>query len=331
MKSVMNYTIAEISKMANVAKSTVSKALNGQKGVSEAKRQEILKLVGDMNYRPNLAARALAKRKTETIGLIIPSDVDYTLSGVYWSVIIAAVADEASKRNYNLLLIMLNADKPLKTLEDTILKQSVDGLVIPAELLNAQAYTMLSSSDMPFVLQGRASFASHCCVDVRSEDGAFRLTKKLVEKGFSHIGCIAGPESFLYTQERIAGFKKALADSSLENDVIVTTRYSEEATKESVRRLLDEKPNLDALFLAAGGEFAFYVFEVLQERGVDMSHFGIAVFDEYRPFHFLPFPVIAGRQPIRQMGSQDARNLFQLIEKETPPSLSLFDIEILES
>jgi LacI family transcriptional regulator len=94
---------------------------------------------------------------------------------------------------------------------------------------------------------------------------------------------------------------------------------------------LDEKPNLDALFLAAGGEFAFYVFEVLQERGVDMSHFGIAVFDEYRPFHFLPFPVIAGRQPIRQMGSQDARNLFQLIEKETPPSLSLFDIEILES
>ena len=112
----MNYTIAEISEMAHVAKSTVSKALNGQKGVSEAKRQEILKLVGDMNYRPNLAARALAKRKTETIGLIIPADVDYTLSGVYWSVIIAAVADEASKRNYNLLLIMLNKENPLKTL-----------------------------------------------------------------------------------------------------------------------------------------------------------------------------------------------------------------------
>lgn len=327
----MNYTIAEISEMAHVAKSTVSKALNGQKGVSEAKRQEILKLVGDMNYRPNLAARALAKRKTETIGLIIPADVDYTLSGVYWSVIIAAVADEASKRNYNLLLIMLNKENPLKTLEDTILKQSVDGLVIPAELLSPQSYSMLASSDMPFVLQGRTSFCEHCCVDVRSEEGAVKLTKRLMEKGFSRIGCIAGPESFLYTQERISGFKKALAAASLPSDMVMTTLYSEKETKENVRRFLEEHKDLDALFLAAGGEFAFYVFEVLKERKVSMDNFGIAVFDEYRPFHFLPFPVIAGRQPIRQMGAQDARNLFQLMEKENPPSLSLFDIEILES
>ncbi|BDC97369.1 MULTISPECIES: LacI family DNA-binding transcriptional regulator [Treponema] len=327
----MNYTIAEISKMANVAKSTVSKALNGQKGVSEAKRQEILKLVGDMNYRPNLAARALAKRKTETIGLVIPADVDYTLSGVYWSVIIASVAEEASKRGYNLLLMTLNKENPLKTLEDAILKQSADGLIFPSELLTVQEYNMLSASDMPFVIQGRAPFANHCCVDVRSEDGAFRLTKRLVEKGFRHIGCVTGPDSFLYTQERISGFKKALAESSLDCDMIIGTLYSESTTKENVRKFLDEHPAIDALFLAAGGEFAFYVFEVLKERNVDMGKFGIAVFDECRSFGFLPFPVISGRQPIRQMGAQDARNLFQLIDKETPPSLSLFDIEILES
>ena len=46
-------TINEIAKMANVAKSTVSKALNGQKGVSEENRQRILSLVEDVNYQPN--------------------------------------------------------------------------------------------------------------------------------------------------------------------------------------------------------------------------------------------------------------------------------------
>ena len=327
----MNYTIDEISKMANVAKSTVSKALNGQKGVSDAKRREILKLAGDMNYRPNLIARALAKRKTETIGLIIPSDVGYTLSGVYWAVIIAAVAEEASKRNYNLLLIMLNKDNPLKTYEDTILKQSVDGLIIPADLPDARAYGLLESSQMPFVLQGRSSFCEHCCVDVRSDDGAAKLTKKLVEKGFKRIGCIAGSESFMYTKERIAGFKKTLSAASLDSSMVVTTLYSEEETRKNVGRFLDEHPDLDALFLAAGGEFAFYVVDVLKERKINMENFGLAVFDDYRPLHFLPFYVISGCQPIRQMGVQDARNLFQLMDKENPPSLSLFDIEIIES
>ena len=72
---IMNYTINEIAEMAHVAKSTVSKALNGQKGVCDEKRKEILKLAGKMNYRPNASARALAQHRSETIGLIIPADV----------------------------------------------------------------------------------------------------------------------------------------------------------------------------------------------------------------------------------------------------------------
>ena len=72
----MNYTIKEIAELTGVAKSTVSKALNGQKGVSKEKRQEILKLASKCNYVPNAAARALSHSKSETIGILISSDAE---------------------------------------------------------------------------------------------------------------------------------------------------------------------------------------------------------------------------------------------------------------
>ena len=69
----MKYSIKEISELAHVAPSTVSKALNGQRGVSEEKRAEIIKIAGEHNYIPNASARALSHKSAEAIGLIIPA------------------------------------------------------------------------------------------------------------------------------------------------------------------------------------------------------------------------------------------------------------------
>lgn len=326
----MKYTIKQISEIANVAQSTVSKALNGQKGVSEEKRREILKLAGEVNYRPNANARALAQNKTETIGLIVPESAGYSLTGVYWSEMISSVAEEANKHNYNLLLIVSDKEKPFQSIENTILKRSVDGLIIPAEQLTIQELNLLKEADMPFVIQGRSLLCEHYCVDVRSVEGMERITNELIGRGYKNIGCITGPESFLYTRERIAGFKKAMTDSGLKADKIISTLYSEEETIEAAERIIKDNPSLDALCVAAGGEFIFYILETLKKSGVNLNHFGIAAFDEYKPLHWLPFPVITAKQPIKQMGTQNARNLFQLINKETPPSLSLFDITIIK-
>ena len=76
-------TINEIAKMANVAKSTVSKALNGQKGVSEENRKRILSLVEDVNYQPNATARALAQNKTGIIGFVLPHSASTSLTESY--------------------------------------------------------------------------------------------------------------------------------------------------------------------------------------------------------------------------------------------------------
>ena len=113
-------TINEIAKMANVAKSTVSKALNGQKGVSEENRQRILSLVEDVNYQPNATARALAQNKTGIIGFVLPHSASTSLMDSYWIQIITSITEELELNGNNLMVIApsSNQNDPYESLRN---------------------------------------------------------------------------------------------------------------------------------------------------------------------------------------------------------------------
>ncbi len=64
--------IGEIARRSGVSRSTVSYALSGKRAVSEATRQRIQRVIDEVGYRPNAAARALKEGRTRTIGLVVP-------------------------------------------------------------------------------------------------------------------------------------------------------------------------------------------------------------------------------------------------------------------
>lgn len=324
----MKYSIKEISRLANVSPGTVSKALNGKKGVSEEKRLEIIRLAGEHNYIPNASARALSHQRTETVGLIVPTGINRSLLGVYWSEIITAIAAEVSRQNYNLLLIVPNSEKRLESLKQSILRHNMDGLIVPAEELSLPLIKLLKDSDIPFVIQGRSSLIEHYGVDVNNTSGSVALTKRLLQEGATNCACVAGPEDFLYTKERIAGFCSAMESIGKKNPPFMCTQYSESAAVSDIKDFFSRNKKIDGVFITAGGEFSFYVLRVLKELSFDMKKISFAVFDDFAPLHFLPFPVITGSQPIREMGTQSVQNLFRLINGEKPPQLSLFDIRV---
>ena len=172
--------------------------MNGQKGVSEKKRAQIMRLASKMNYIPNAAARALSHNMSDTIGVIISADTEYTLQNLYWLEFIVAVSEEAERHNCNLLIIAQGKDN-FKPLENAVRKRAVDGLVIPAELAYPDAIQFIKESKMPFVLQGQSSLFGHYCVDVRNKEGAEILTSRLVESGYKKIACIAGPDELCFS------------------------------------------------------------------------------------------------------------------------------------
>ena len=325
----MKYTIKQISEMANVAQSTVSKALNGQKGVSEEKRKEILKLVGEVNYHPNISARGLSHKKTENIALVIPSSMTLsTSSHLFWTNFIVSIVEEASKHNYNVLLLIPQEKNPLKNIGDAIFKGLVDGFIVPSEQLSIQEVELFKENNIPFVLQGRSLISDQCAVDLRNEDGAKKLTKKLIDKNCKSIACIAGPEQFLYTKERVVGFKRELNENDLIPVGIFYTNYEKENVKETTKKIFSLNKEPDALFVTAGGEFISHILEALQELNIDAKNLPIALFDNYELFSYNWKNIISAYQPIKEMGCQDVKNLLQLINKEPVPSLSLFDIVI---
>jgi len=328
----MKLTINEIAEMAHVAKSTVSKAINGQKGVSEANRRRILEIIQQVNFQPNASARALAQSKTGAIGLVLPHDALFSLAGTYWTAVVSSIAAEANRQNSSLMIITPQGSGQLKmeSLESIIRRHGVDGLIIGAEQIESQTIMNVILQDIPFVFIGKNKILDHYAVDVTNRASAKNVTEQLIMRNYKKIGCIAGPYDYQYTTERVQGFKDAMQQAGLDTSMITYTDYSKESTLKAASAFFAQYKNIDALFLAAGGEFVFNVMEVLKSSGKNPKSIGLGVFDDSRIFDFLEWSIVSARQPIEKMATCAAEILFNIING-TPPQekCTTFDAEII--
>ncbi len=328
-------TINEIAKIANVAKSTVSKALNGQKGVSEENRKRILSLVEDMNYQPNATARALAQNKTGIIGFVLPHSASTSLTEKYWIEIITSITEEIELKNNNLMVIAPSNQKsdPYESLKNIILRRSVDGLIIGAENLNFDIMNLIERSKIPFIFIGQNPEYPHFAIDVNNEEGAYLVTKEIIKhlaSSSKSICCISGPENYIYTKERIRGFKRAIREEDFSNAFILSSDYSQDSAQKVILKMLEECPEPDALFIAAGGDFFLNILEVLRLEGINLKKLIFGVFDDSKIFDYFDFPIISARQPLKIMGQLAAKNLFDLmLEKEPTKKVEYLSVNII--
>ncbi len=315
----MKLTINQIAELAQVAKSTVSKALNGQKGVSDSKRRQILALADELNFHPNANAQALAFNRSGTIGLVLPHEAGFTMSGAYWSAMITAIAQTAKRRSYSLLIISPGSDGDLSVpIETALRRRNVDGFIVGAEHLSDRTITLLEQDEAPFVLIGRNPRITHYGVDVDNVASSERLVACLTDRGYKRIACLAGPAEYQYTQERVNGYRAALKRLGQFAPAEMHTDYSAASTRDTARRLAETNPDFDALYITAGGDFILDIIDGLRDAGRDIGCLGFGVFDDYRFFDYLGISIIAIRQPLREIGTATANMLFQLLEGKEP-------------
>lgn len=333
MSSNTKITINELAEMAHVAKSTVSKALNGQSGVSEETRDRITKLAKQLNFQPDFSARALAQSKTGAIGFVLPHAAAYSLADQFWTGIMTAVCEiTAIHSNHMLLVSPSNIEtNPFSSLEPLLRSHAVDGLIIGAEQLDKRSMMTVMLEEIPFVFIGRNPLVNHFCVDVDNEEGAYQIVQKLCDKGYRNIGCISGPPEYLYIQERIAGYKKALEEKGMANDHVMHSLYEQDETVRVTKEFLAKYPQTDALFITGGGEFILNIIETIKKVTHSNDSLGLGAFDDSRYFDLLNVKIITARQPIEMMGKMATRMLYELIEGRTPAKKELFlPVEIID-
>lgn len=315
----MGLTIKEIAEMAQVAKSTVSKVLNGQKGISEEKRNRILKIIQEVNYQPNSAARALSKKQNGTIGFILPHEAGYSLSGLYWTEIVTAVASEVARHGNNLMIITpAEEGEPFHNLEAAIRSHVIDGLIIGAEQIDTKNMYLIMSENIPFVFIGQNQTLQHFCVDVDNQEGSEKIISQLIDHGYKKIACISGPQEYQYTRERLDGFRNIMMKAGLEAGRVFHTSYHEEDAMKTATKLIETFPDTDAIYITAGGAFALAIFDALRFGGISLKDIGFGIFDDNKIFDFLDFPIITAEQPIKQMGTLATKILFDQLAGNPP-------------
>jgi len=209
--------ISEIAKNLGVSKSTVSKALNDSKEISEATKIKIQRYASKHHYRPNKLAINLKSGKTKTIGVIVPS-----IQNFFFARVLRGIEKAASSKNYSIITCM-SYESIEKELNSVALLENglVDGFIIAlAEetqvLKQIDHIKGIIEQDKPVVMFDRVTKDLICNqVIVNDKEAVCMATKRLIELGCNDIALVSTIDHLSVGKQRKKGYKKALRESNL--------------------------------------------------------------------------------------------------------------------
>jgi LacI family transcriptional regulator len=236
-------TIKDIAREAKVSTSTVSHVINKDQNVSENLTKKILFIMKKLDYTPNLIAKSLKIKKTNTIGLVLPDISDALLSELAGNI-------ENILKDFNYRLIISNSEWDIKKESEivrTLSYSMVDGLLVlpvAGSLINKEE---LERKKIPVIfLDNKVSGLNIMSVMVDNYRGSYDATTYLIGLGHRLIGYIGSNEGTLTCFYRKKGYKNALKDNNIKitKGFIIKTGSNYIDGKEAVKSFLalNKKP-----------------------------------------------------------------------------------------
>lgn len=241
-------TIKDIANKAKVAPSTVSNVLNGTKYVTDDVRDRVLSAVDELGYSPNLVARSLKTKQTNTVGVVVPD-----LTNAFFIEIVNAIEAYLYERNYSILVCCTreNKQKERKYLLN-LAQRGIDGLIFLGTGLNSAQ--LLTNISIPIVLIDRMISNQFSSISIDNELGGYIGTNHLIERGSRKIAFLLGPLVFKTNLDRLQGYQKALTENSAiyDNTLIVQCKHvTYEDGWNALKQLDFDGIEYDAVFAAS--------------------------------------------------------------------------------
>ncbi len=208
--------LKDIGEKLGVSTVTVSKAMSGQKGVSEKLRAEILKTAEEMGYEAP-ASRKERSRISYNIGVIIASRfLDANIS--FYGKMMQLVATEASARSCFTMPNVITDEMELKNIKPDILSDTnIDGIIMIGHLAEEYVEFVSKSSDVPLIyLDFSGKVSGKDCVISDSFYGAYQLTNYLCEHGHKEIAYVGTLLSTSSITDRYLGYMKSMMEHQYE-------------------------------------------------------------------------------------------------------------------
>ncbi|MFN8439539.1 MAG: LacI family DNA-binding transcriptional regulator [Caldilineaceae bacterium] len=263
----MIVTIKDVAKHAGLSQATVSRALNKSGYVSEATLQRVMKAVADLDYQPNWMARGLHGKSSNLVGLIVPE-----VLSMYDNSVIQFIAEKLHAHQYGLLLCLNNENAELDLSYLQLLHEKRAAGVIYTHPLkgNNSNYLRKLAEEVPIVeLNRRREKHFLDAVLADNTQGAYQITKYLLELGHQRIGLIMGESELTTGKNRLNGYYMALHEAGLtiEPELVQIGSFSRQHGEVAAEKLLTSKKPPTAI-LAGSNRILLGVVHILSQRKI---------------------------------------------------------------
>ncbi len=306
----MPSTIKDVAKRAGVSIATVSKMINGG-NVLEDNRIAIEQAIEELNYRVNAVARGMKTRRSMTVGVLIPSLADY-----YGVSVLSSIDRELYQHGYSTIICDYSETDPdgARMKLDFLMNKQVDGIIMQPINVRKKDLLRVESENTPIVfIDVGVEDSGYDSVTIDNEGISFEVTEHLIQNGHKRIGLIVGVPGVRTTDDRVAGYNRALNEAGITPDPKLCSMIdiAEESGYVGMRSLLSMKNPPTAVF-TAGHDLTLGALRYLNESGKripeDISFVGFETQTIARIYH--PKLTI-GLQPIIEIGRTAAEFLFE--------------------
>ena len=293
-------TLTDVAKRANVSKMTVSRVINHPEQVRDELKQSVFTAMHELNYRPNVAAKALVNNRTQIIKLFILEDMDTTEP--YYMNLLAGISKELGKEQYSLQLVTNHSFDI----------GGCDGYIVTG--MRHTDFEWVQRLTRPVVLFGENRLELYYC-DTNNTLGTQMATEYALKQGYTNIEFIGinVKEPFEYSRE--AGYLMSMQNHQLPTTIHRFSNHSHLAMEYIEANWSDLKAN--TCYVCASDRLAFGI-----EKGLTIfnarvpADFGIIGFDGVFLNQVATPKLTTVQQPIFELGVRCARMLLTKIEKD---------------
>ena len=306
--------LADVARLAKVSTATVSRALTLPQKVKARTLERVQQAASSLGYVAHGAARALASRRTHTIGAVLP-----TLENAIFANTIAALQRTLDAAGYVLLLASHDFDADIEArVTRTLIERGVDGLVLLGTTHHPDIYRMLEANGVPYVLTWAFDESgNHPCVGFDNRAAAVRITDHLLDLGHRRFAMVSGiTASNERAQERLSGVGASLASRGigLPAQYVVEKPYTHTGGREGLSEVFGAGEAPTAV-ICGNDVLAIGAIAECHARGLTVpGDVSITGFDDMELAALMNPALTTMRFPTAELGAYAANHLLMRLE-----------------
>ena len=322
-------TLQDVADLAAVSTATVSRCLNNSGHVTEKTRLKVQQAIQTLGYSPNFGAQALAAKRTNTIGAIIP-----TMENAIFARGIQAFQETLAENGITLIIASCSYRPELEEEQiRSLVARGADALLLIGQSRPAATYQFLARRNIPYVLAwAHKKDSQHCYIGFDNQAAAQTITRQVLELGHRNLGVIVGlTRNNDRARDRITGIEHAIADYGAQTAPlqVMEAEYTFQEGAKALDQLL-ANPTPPTAVICGNDVLAVGAVKRAKQLGLAVPEdLSITGFADIEVSELIDPELTTVHVPHREMGIAAAKSLIAMLKTQTPVESHLLETRIV--